>query len=152
MTHPTHAAVRPALVVLGLVVGLAGCSGSSGGSSEAAASTSPAPAAASSSASTSSPAPVAGQECGSAQAEVQAGVGVSGYVTGVEIVGQCTTAQVSTSLGTTTDDVDAAVGICRIAAVQAYSHGVSTVNIAASDGKGLAIGINGGECIAVPAG
>ncbi len=148
MTHPTHAAVRPALVVLGLVVGLAGCSGSGGANSQAAASTSPAPVAAS----TSSPAPAAGGECGSAQAEVQAGVGVTGHVTGVEIVGQCTTAQVSTSLGTTTDDVDAAVGICRIAAVQAYSHGVSTVNVAASDGKGLAIGINGGECIAVPAG
>ncbi len=93
-----------------------------------------------------------GDDCGAAQAEVRAGVGVTGNVTSVDIVGQCTTAAVGTSLGSTADNVDAAVGICRIAASQAYSHGVGSVTVAASDGKGLAIGISGGECMAVPQG
>lgn len=72
-------------------------------------------------------------------------------MTSVEIVGQCTTAAVGTSLGLTADDVEAAVGICRITAAQAIPQGVTTVTVAAADGTGLAIGISGGECLAVPA-
>ncbi len=91
-----------------------------------------------------------GGGCDAARDEVRAGLAVSGFVTGVKILGGCTTASVETSLGTTPDDVSSAQGICAIAANQAYGHGVGAVTVESADHVELAAGIKGSECIGEP--
>jgi hypothetical protein len=123
------------------VLGLAACggSGSDGAAAPASASSAPAPTTA---------APAEADTCADAQPEIEAGAKATGFVTSVE-VGSCDSATVTTSLGTSPDDVQSALGVCSIAANEAEQHGVAKVSIVSSDGTELVAGTGAGDCAAV---
>ena len=74
---------------------------------------------------------------------------MSGAVTGVTVVGQCTSAVVATSLSAGSDGSAAATAICEQAAPIAYAaQDVNTITVKASTGAELAVGIKGASCVA----
>ena len=98
----------------------------------------------------SAPAPSAtGEDCGDAAAAVKTALGGSSEVTGVTVVGQCTSVVVATSLPAGPDGSTAATAICEKAAPVAYAaQDVNSVTVKAATGDELAVGIKGASCIA----
>jgi len=98
----------------------------------------------------SAPAPsTTGEDCGDTAAAVRAALGGSPEVTGVTVVGQCTSAVVATSLSAGPDGSAAATAICEKAAPIAYAaQDVNTITVKASTGAELAVGIKGASCVA----
>ncbi len=140
---------RPPAALAVLVLVLAGCGGGGTSASPAAVTTASTPTATASAAASPTASPDAGG-CDAARDEVRAGLAASGFVTDVKILGGCTAASVETSLGTTPDDVSSALGLCAIAATQAYGHGVGAVTVDAASGVELAAGVQGSDCLGEP--
>ncbi|GAB3679871.1 hypothetical protein GCM10028814_14850 [Angustibacter aerolatus] len=136
------------LAVSGLLLLATAC-----GSDDPAPTSGPTPSAASSSASSasssssSSTTADAGGGCADAGPEIQAGAGATGQVTAVDVP-SCDEAVVTTSLGSAADDVQAALGVCSIAANEAAGHGVASVRVVSADGTDLAKGTDAGDCAA----
>ena len=66
----------------------------------------------------------------------------------IRIIGGCHMAFIATTLAAT--DVKGALAICDKAAEVAYTDGVSSITVAASDAKELAIGLKDAQCIGEP--
>jgi hypothetical protein len=86
-------------------------------------------------------------DCGGVAATVQGHLDRP-EVSGVTVVGQCTSLTIATSL----DDGAADVGkeICDSAAEVGYVDDVANISVNAESGRELAIGLSGSDCIAEP--
>ncbi|MET0492263.1 MAG: hypothetical protein ABW000_03935 [Actinoplanes sp.] len=130
-----HRRYGQVITTVGLIV-LLGFAGGCGGSDDDAAVTAPAGPAA---ATTEPPA----EDCGAAQAEIEASLTGMGAVTSVTVP-TCDKAVVATSLGA--DEGDQAASLCQNAANEASTHGVAAVSVVSADGKELATGTTAEDC------
>jgi hypothetical protein len=89
-------------------------------------------------------------ECGGAAAAVQAAVGTMTGVTGVTVIGQCTTVSVATTLSPGAAGAAAAKQVCEKAGPPAYQAGVGSVSVVTADNTELAVGIKGAPCLSEP--
>ncbi|MBB2924898.1 hypothetical protein [Cellulomonas cellasea] len=85
--------------------------------------------------------------CAGAAEAVEAAVAGVETVTGVEVVGQCTTVILVTALAADGDGVVAATAVCEQAGPEAYGHDLGAVSVTAADGTELAIGVDGAPCL-----
>jgi hypothetical protein len=126
------------ITIVGLTV-LIGFAGGCGGSDDDAGVTATAaPAAA-----TTDPPAAPAEDCGAAQAEIQASLTGMGAVTSVDVP-TCDKAVVATSLGA--GEGDQAAGLCQNAANEASTHGVAAVSVVSADGTELATGTTAEDC------
>ena len=91
---------------------------------------------------------VAGADCG---ADVVANVTAqetSDAITGIKIIGGCSSLDISTSLAD--DAISAALDICDIATKVAYVGKVQGITVEAGSGKEVSIGVKGSPCIGEP--
>jgi len=89
-------------------------------------------------------APPAGDACGG-MAESLKQIIAGGTVQDIEVVGQCTTVTIDTSLG---DDAKAeAKSICDTAAKAAYLDDVNSIRVLSATGTELSQGIKGAGCL-----
>lgn len=87
-----------------------------------------------------------GSCAGAAEAVEDAVAGVA-TVTAVEVMGQCTTVSLTTTLTADADGTAAATEVCEQAAAAAYAHELGAVSVTAADGTELAIGVDGASCL-----
>jgi hypothetical protein len=90
------------------------------------------------------PTEAAGGDCGSAADAIKSAI-TSTAVSKVDVVGQCTTATITTTLGE--GDGAAAKEICEAAAKVAYTGDVNSIRVTSAAGTELSQGISGAPCL-----
>ncbi|MEU4651640.1 hypothetical protein [Nocardia fluminea] len=68
-------------------------------------------------------------------------------VTGISIVGQCTTVVIATTLADDPSGADIGHRICSAAAAVAYTDDITSISVTGAAGSELAVGIEGASCI-----
>jgi hypothetical protein len=90
------------------------------------------------------PTEAAGGDCGSAADTIKSAI-TSTAVSKVDVVGQCTTATITTTLGE--GDGAAAKEICEAAAKVAYTGDLNSIRVTSAAGTELSQGISGAPCL-----
>jgi hypothetical protein len=102
------------------------------------------PGAATATAGNEAPTAAAGGDCGSAADTIKSAI-TSTAVSKVDVVGQCTTATITTTLGE--GDGAAAKEICEAAAKVAYTGDINSIRVTSAAGTELSQGISGAPCL-----